>query len=117
MLSGNGGFKGYLGTVDAREVERMVEEGNEEARLIYEAMAYQVAKGIGELATVLKGKVDAIILTGGIAYSKLMTEWIKDRVDFIAPVEVMAGENEMESLALGTLRVLRGEEAAREYTE
>lgn len=117
MLSGNGGFKAYLGTVDAREVEKMIEEGNEKAKLVYEAMAYQVAKGIGELATVLKGKVDAIILTGGIAYSKMMTGLIKERVEFIGPVEIMAGENEMESLAMGTLRVLRGEEAAREYTE
>lgn len=117
MLSGNGGLKGYLGVIDAREVEKMIESGNEEARLVYEAMAYQIAKGIGELATVVKGKVDAIILTGGIAYSKMITGWIKERVEFIAPVEIMAGENEMESLALGTLRVLRGEEAAREYTE
>ena len=117
MLSGNGGLKGYLGTTDAREVEKMINEGNEEARLIYEAMAYQIAKGIGELSTVLKGKVDAIILTGGIAYSKMMTDMIKERVEFIAPVEIMAGENEMESLVLGTLRVLRKEEEAREYTE
>jgi butyrate kinase len=117
MQSGNGGLKGYLGTVDAREVENMINEGNEEAKLVYEAMAYQIAKGIGELSTVLKGKVDAIILTGGIAYSKMMTGMIKERVEFIAPVEIMAGENEMESLALGTLRVLKGEEQAREYTE
>jgi len=117
MLSGNGGLKGYLGTVDAREVEKMIENGNEEARLIYEAMAYQIAKGIGELATVVKGKVDAIILTGGIAYSKMMTGWIIERVESIAPVEIMPGENEMESLAMGTLRVLRGEEEARNYTE
>lgn len=117
MLSGNGGLKGYLGTVDAREVEKMIEAGNEEARLVYEAMAYQIAKGIGELSTVLKGKVDAIILTGGIAYSKMMTGWIKERVEFIGPVEIMPGENEMESLALGTLRVLRNEESVREYTE
>jgi len=117
MISGNGGLMGYLGTVDGREVEKMIENGNEEARLVYEAMAYQIAKGIGELATVVKGKVDAIILTGGIAYSKMMTGWIKERVEFIAPVEIMAGENEMESLALGTLRVLRREEEAREYTE
>lgn len=117
MFSGNGGLKGYLGMVDAREVEKLIESGNEEAHLIYEAMAYQVAKSIGELSTVLKGKVDAIILTGGIAYSKMFTGFIKERVDFIAPVEVMAGENEMESLALGALRVLRNEETAREYTE
>lgn len=117
MQSGNGGLKAYLGTVDAREVEKMISDGNEEANLIYEAMAYQIAKGIGELSTVLKGKVDVIILTGGVAYSKLMTGWIKERVEFIAPVEIMPGENEMESLALGALRVLRKEEEAREYME
>lgn len=117
ILSGNGGLKGYLGTTDAREVEKMIGNGNEEAKLVYEAMAYQVAKGIGELSTVLKGKVDAIILTGGIAYSKMLTDWIKERVDFIAPVEILPGENEMQSLALGTLRVLKGEEIAKEYTE
>jgi len=117
MISGNGGLKGYLGTTDAREVEKIIREGNDEATLVYKAMAYQIAKGIGELSTVLKGQVDAIILTGGIAYSKMMTDMIKERVEFIAPVEIMAGENEMESLALGTLRVLRNEEKAREYTE
>lgn len=117
MISGNGGLKGYLGTTDAREVEKMIHEGNDEAALVYRAMAYQIAKGIGELSTVLKGQVDAIVLTGGIAYSKMMTDMIRERVEFIAPVEIMAGENEMESLSLGTLRVLRNEEQAREYTE
>jgi butyrate kinase len=117
MISGNGGLKGYLGTTDAREVEKMIREGNDEASLVYKAMAYQIAKGIGELSTVLKGQVDAIVLTGGIAYSKMMTDMIRERVEFIAPVEIMAGENEMESLSLGTLRVLRNEEQAREYTE
>ncbi|MCF6465138.1 butyrate kinase [Clostridium sp. Cult2] len=116
-LRGNGGLKAYLDTVDAREVEKMIEDGDEKAKIIYEAMAYQVAKGIGELATVVEGKVDLIILTGGIAYSKLMTSWIKKRVEYIAPVEIMPGENEMESLANGILRVLRGEEEAREYIE
>ncbi len=116
-LRGNGGLKGYLGTVSAIEVEKMIKDGDEKAKLVYEAMAYQVAKGIGELATVVKGDVDAIILTGGIAYSKLLTGWIKERVEFIAPVEIIPGENEMESLTLGALRVLRGEEKAREYTE
>ncbi|SHJ53992.1 butyrate kinase [Geosporobacter subterraneus DSM 17957] len=114
-LRGNGGLKAYLNTVDAREVERMIENGDENAKLVYEAMAYQVSKGIGELATVVEGDVDAVVITGGIAYSKMMTGWIKKRVEFIAPVEIMPGENEMESLALGTLRVLRGEEEAREY--
>ncbi len=116
-LRGNGGIKAYLGTTDAREVEKMIEAGDENAKLIYEAMAYQIAKGIGELATVVEGKVDVIILTGGIAYSQMLTSWIKKRVEFIAPVEIMPGENEMESLAYGILRVLRGEEKAREYTE
>lgn len=117
MLSGNGGLKAYLGTVDARKVEKMISEGNKKAKLVYEAMAYQIAKGIGELSTVVEGKVDAIILTGGIAYSRMITEWIKKRVEFIAPVEIIPGENEMESLALGALRVLRGEEMAYEYIE
>lgn len=116
-LRGNGGIKAYLGIIDAREVEKLIEKGDEKARLIYEAMAYQVAKGIGELATVVEGKVDFIILTGGISYSKMLTNWIKKRVEFIAPVEIMPGENEMESLAYGILRVLRGEEKSRVYTE
>lgn len=116
-LRGNGGIKAYLSTVDAREVEKRIASGDQYATLVYEAMAYQVAKGIGELATVVDGKVDAIVLTGGIAYSSMLTSWIKKRVSFIAPVEILPGENEMESLALGTLRVLRGEEAAREYNE
>ncbi|MCM8711905.1 butyrate kinase [Clostridium sp. SYSU_GA19001] len=117
MLRGNGGLKSYLNTVDAREVQKRIDNGDEYAKLIYEAMAYQVAKGIGDLATVVEGNVDVIILTGGIAYSETLTSWIKKRVQFIAPVVIMPGENEMESLALGTLRVLRGEEESREYTE
>lgn len=116
-LRGNGGIRAYLNTIDVREVEAMIAEGNKEANLIYEAMIYQIAKGIGELATVLEGNVDVIILTGGIAYSKMLTSLIEKRVKFIAPVEVLAGENEMEALAFGALRVLRGEEIARKYTE
>lgn len=116
-LRGNGGLKAYLNTVDVREVLKMLENGDENAKLILEAMTYQVAKGIGELSTVVEGKVDAIVITGGIAYSDVITSLIKKRVEFIAPVEVMPGENEMESLALGTLRVLNGEEEAKEYTE
>jgi len=116
-LRGNGGLKAYLDTADAKEVERMIQNGNIKARLVYEAMAYQVAKGIGELATVVDGNVDAVIITGGIAHSNILTSWIKKRVEFIAPVEIMPGENEMESLALGILRVLNGKEAAIEYVE
>ncbi len=116
-LRGKGGVSAYLNTLDAREVEKMIADGNEEARLVYEAMAYQIAKGIGDLATVVEGDVDAIVITGGIAYSDMMTSWIKRRVKFIAPVEIMPGENELESLALGALRVLKSEEKARNYDE
>lgn len=116
-VRGGGGLVAYLGTVDMREVERMGQEGDARAALLLDAMCYQVAKGIGELATVVCGKVDYIILTGGIAYSELVTSKIAERVRFIAPVELLPGENEMESLASGTLRVLRGEELAREYEE
>lgn len=117
VIRGKGGLIAYLGTVDARQVEKMIEEGNKEAAIVYEAMAYQISKSIAELSAVLKGNVDAIILTGGIAYSKMITDWIKERVSFIAPVEIFAGENELESLSLGALRVLNGEEEARIYEE
>jgi butyrate kinase len=92
-------------------VEKMIADGNEKAKLIYEAEAYQIAKGIGELAPVLNGKIDYIILTGGLANSKMMTGMITEKVAYIAPVEIMPGEVEMEALALGALRILRGEEA------
>jgi butyrate kinase len=116
-LRGNGGLKAYLNTYHTKEVQRRVENGDSYAKLIYEAMAYQVAKGIGEMAAVLEGKVDFIILTGGIAFSNMFTNWIAKRVKFIGPVEILPGENEMEALAFGILRVLRGEEQAKEYAE
>lgn len=117
MIRGKGGVVSYLNTVDLREVEKMVSEGNERAKLVYEAMAYQIAKSIGELATVVNGNVDAIVITGGIAYSKNMTSMIKKRVEFIAPVEIIPGENELESLAFGVLRVLNNEENVTVYEE
>jgi len=116
-IRGKGGISSYLGTTDVREVEKMISEGNETAKLVHNAMTYQIAKGIGELATVLCGNIDAIILTGGIAYSNLVTEDIIKRVNFISNVCVMPGENELESLALGILRVLNKEEKARIYDE
>ncbi len=115
LFRGKGGLIAYLNTNSALEVEERIAQGDQEALLIYEAMAYQVAKGIGELATVVKGKLDAIILTGGIAYSDMLTRWIIERVEFLAPVVIIPGENEMEALALGPLRVLRQEEKAYEY--
>ncbi|MCR8746633.1 butyrate kinase [Romboutsia lituseburensis] len=117
MIRGKGGIVSYLNTVDLREVESMMNDGNEDAKLVHEAMAYQVSKSIGELATVVEGKVDAIVITGGIAHSKVMTNNIKKRVEFISHVEIMPGENELESLSFGALRVLTGEENAREYSE
>lgn len=117
MVRGKGGIVSYLDTVDLRDVEKMMNDGNEKAKLIFEAMALQIAKSIGELATVVDGNVDNIVITGGIAYSQKMTSMIKKRVEFIAPVEILPGENELESLAYGTLRVLRGEEEARIYKE
>ncbi len=114
-IRGMGGIKAHLGTHDCRLVEEMIAEGNEKAKLVYEAEAYQVAKGIGELAPVLNGEIDYIILTGGIAHSKMMTEMITDRVKFIAPVIVMPGEMEMEALALGALRILKGEETPSDF--
>ncbi|MDF2788388.1 MAG: butyrate kinase, partial [Neobacillus sp.] len=98
-LRGNGGLKAYLNTHDARVIEKRIRDGDLYAKQVYEAMAYQVAKGIGEMATVVDGEVDFIILTGGIAYSEMFTQWIVKRVKFIAPVEIIPGENEMESLA------------------
>jgi len=114
-LRGNGGLVSYLNTNSALDVEEKINKGDEHAKLVYEAMAYQIAKAIGQLAVVLEGEIDKIILTGGIAYSKMLTDWIVKRVSFIAPVEILPGENELESLALGTLRVLKGEEEAYEY--
>lgn len=116
-ITGKGGLVSYLDTNDVRDVEAMVENGDEKAITVYKAMAYQIAKDIGAGATVLEGKVDAILLTGGIAYSKKFTDLITERVNFIANVKVYPGEDEMIALALGGLRVMRGEEVAQNYDE
>lgn len=115
-LTKEGGLMGYLGTDYVPEIEQRIKKGDKKAALILEAMSYQIAKEIGACASVLKGKVDAIVLTGGIAYSKLVTKKIRQRVSFIAEVLVYPGEEEMKSLARGALRVLRGGEKVREYS-
>lgn len=112
---GQGGLVAYLGTNDGAEIEKIIENGDEKAKFIFEVMCYQIAKEIGSCSTVLKGKVDAIIITGGLAYGKRTIDLIKERVDFIAPVLVYPGEDEMEALSLGALRVLKGEEEAKIY--
>lgn len=114
-VRGKGGLFAHLGTSDCRVIEKMIKDGDQHADLVFQAQAYQIAKGIGLLSIVLKGKCDAIILTGGVARSQMLTDRIKEYVSFIAPVAVLPGENEMEALALGGLRLLSGEETARQY--
>ncbi|MCR4781571.1 MAG: butyrate kinase [Lachnospiraceae bacterium] len=114
-IRSHGGFLAYYNTNDARDIEKMIDEGDEKAKEFYSAFAINIAKNIGKLAPVVKGKVDAIILTGGIARSKSLTAEISDYVSYIAPVTVYAGENEMQSLALGILRVLNGQEEAHTF--
>ena len=113
-LVGGGGFNAYLGTNDMQEVTKMAET-DEKAKLLFDAFVYQVSKDIGARAATLKGDVDAIILTGGIAYGNKVTDGIKDYVGWIAPVVVYPGEDELLALAQGGLRVLNGEEEAKEY--
>lgn len=110
-----GGMYAYLGTKDVREVRKMIAEGNEQAKLILDTMVYQVAKEIGAMSTVLEGQVDAIVITGGIAFDQELVAEISKRVSFIAPIKVVPGEEELESLAIGALRVLTGEENAKIY--
>ena len=114
-IKGKGGLVAYLNTNDVREVIIRIEKGDKKAKLILEAMAYQVAKEIGAAATVLKGQIDAIILTGGIAYANEFVNMIRDRVSFISLVMVYPGEEEMLALCEGALRVLKGEEVAKIY--
>lgn len=114
-LAGKAGLLAYLGTNDGREVNRMIDSGNEYAALVYEAMAYNVAKEIGSCAAVLEGEIDAIVLTGGLAYDDRFIQWIEKRISFISKVIVMPGEEEMQALAEGGLRVLKGEETPKEY--
>ena len=113
-LRGGGGIFAHLGTTDMRKVEDMVASGDVKAKDVLHAMCYNISKAVGALATVLKGQVDAVIITGGIAKSKLITELIAERVSFVAPIEIMPGEYELEALAAGCLRIIKGEEKAKE---
>ena len=115
MLVGNGGFNAYLGTNDARVVEEMINKGDKKAEEVYNAFIYQICKNIGAQAAVLEGKVDQIIFTGGIAYSKYVINAFKEKVSFLAPITVYPGEDELLALAQGGLRVLNGEEEAMKY--
>ena len=115
LISGQGGMVAYLGTNDAREAYRRADEGDNKAKTIMQSMAYQIAKEIGAMTTVLKGAVDAIVLTGGLANSERLTQTIASYVQFIAPVKVYPGEDEMLALAEGACRVLSKEEELQIY--
>lgn len=115
-LTRSGGLSAYLGTNKAHHVKDKVLAGDKQAEEVFRAMAYQIAKEIGACAAVLKGKVDAIVITGGVAFNQIFTDWIRERTAFITPKYfVYPGEDEMPALAAGALRVLKGEEKAREY--
>ena len=114
-IVGKGGFNSYLGTNDMRNVIKMIEEGNEEAKAMFDAFIFQVTKDIGSMACVLNGKVDQIIVTGGIAYNAKVIENLKEKAGWIAPFTVYPGEDELLALVQGGLRVLNGEEKAMEY--
>ena len=116
-LQGKGGLMSYLGTFDARDAIKMIQDGDSYAKLVIEAMAYQIGKEIGQCAAVLKGDVKAIILTGGLAYSDYLIEYIKKMVEFIGPIIVYPGEDEMEALNLGAKRVLDGGEKYKIYED
>ncbi|WP_422484465.1 butyrate kinase [Gudongella sp. DL1XJH-153] len=117
MIQGRGGLMSYLGTFDGREVIERIESGDEYAKLVYDAMAYQIGKEIGLCGPVLKGDIQGIILTGGLAYSQYLVDYIKDMVSFMAPVTVYPGEDEMMALNKGARRVLDGEENFKIYEE
>ena len=114
-IAGKAGLNAHLGTNDMREIMKRIEQGDEHARLIVDAMLYHVAKNIAAEAAVLCGNIDAILLTGGIAHSDYVVSELRRRVGFLAPVYVFPGEDEMEALALNALAVLKGERQAKVY--
>jgi butyrate kinase len=115
LVTSQGGIYSYLGTKDFTLVEKRIASGSEEALEPTRAMAYQVAKEIGAMAAALGGKVDRIVITGGMANAAVFVKMITDRVSFIAPVDLLPGEEELEALAAGALRVLRGQDTALKY--
>ncbi|MGL4109378.1 butyrate kinase [Clostridium sp. LP20] len=114
-LVGNGGLNAYINSNDMRDVLKLMEDGDKKAAILFDAFIYQVAKEIGAMATVLEGKVDRILLTGGIAYSPVVVEAISKRVSWISEIKVYPGEDELLALAQGAIRVLDGEEKAKVY--
>ncbi|MFO8021233.1 MAG: butyrate kinase [Perlabentimonas sp.] len=115
MITGQGGFVAHAGTNDAYEIEMKAKSGDKKAVILQDAMSYNVAKQIGQMAVVLKGRVDGIILTGGIAHNPYLVDYVKGMVGFIAPVAVYPGEDEMQALAMNALMAQRGDVLARDY--
>lgn len=116
LCTGNGGVTSLLGTSDMKKVYEAVKNGGEKERLVWEAMIYSICKEIGSMAAVLSGKIDGILLSGGLVYNEELVEKVKERCGFFAPVFAYPGEFEMEAMANGVLRVLRGEEKVKKYT-
>lgn len=112
-----GGLMDHLGTADVMEIRNRIENGDNYARYVYDGMIYQIGKYIGMMGAVLEGEVDAVLLTGGISRDEYLVRKLQTMCGYLAPVEAIAGEFEMEALGLGAYRVLTGEEEAREYTE
>ncbi len=115
MINGKGGLMAHLKINSAQEVEQRIKNGDEKAKLTMDAMIYTIAKQVGAMAVVLQGKIDTIILTGGIAYNQYVVNNLKPQISFLAPITVYAGEDEMSALAMGGLRVLKGEEVCKVY--
>lgn len=116
-IRGNGGLKAHLGTHDLREVEKMIDDGDKHAELIYNAQVLQISKGVGIMLGVFEEPIDGVILTGGLAHSNRLTGKVIKRLEHLIPVTVMPGENEMESLAKGGLRIISGKEESKEFCE
>jgi butyrate kinase len=114
---GDGGLYAYLGTRDLEEIERRIDAGDQQAALVFDAMVYQIAKEAGAMAAVLEGSVDALLLTGGMAHSERVVQRLRAHLEWIAPVRIYPGEDELQALAEGVFRVLDGEEKARHLWE
>lgn len=115
LFHGNGGLNSYFGHTDAKKIEEAIRNGDKEAEMVFEAMAYQIAKSICSLAATVEGKVDMIVLTGGMMHSKFLSEQIKKRVSFLANVVVKPGERELSALAAGAIEVLQGKTEVKKY--
>ena len=115
-INGHSGLTAHLGTNDVREVEKRIQQGDAHAKLVLDAMIYQLARYLGSLAPVTNGHVDAIILTGAISQSKYVTDALKERLSYLAPVYVYPGEDELTALAHNAYRAMTGQEGIKEYT-